>query len=252
MKYDDTDIAGRYDSARHMPEATRSLWLETVAKHVPPREVKVILDVGCGTGRFSAHLAQRFGARVIGIDPSTTMLAKAKENVVHPGVTFLDGDAAHLPVAGESVCLLYLSMVYHHIADPGIATREFVRVLRAGGFLCIRNSTTDLLDHVPYLEYFPGAKEFNRNRLPSQRDVIGTLESNGLPLLAHEVIEQRFADSWEEYCEKISQRGLSDLVALPDAEFDAGVRRMRRAAEQNAPSGPVLELINLFVFRKNG
>ena len=85
MDYDRTAIAKTYDAARgYSPEVLR-LWLELVAA-AAPRDVALIVDVGCGTGRFSRPLAERFDTRVIGIDPSQNMLEiagnKAKERNV--------------------------------------------------------------------------------------------------------------------------------------------------------------------------
>ena len=54
----------------------------------------------------------------------------------------------------------------------------------------------------------------------------------------------------EEYCDKISRRGLSDLAMLPDAEFEAGCRKLRQWASENRASGPVVEPLDLFVFKK--
>ena len=43
------------------------------------RESSTVLDLGCGTGRFSEGLATRSNANVVGVDPSRTMLAEAVE-----------------------------------------------------------------------------------------------------------------------------------------------------------------------------
>lgn len=250
MDYDETDLAQRYDMARQMPEQTMHLWLNTIGRYVPPRKLHVVLDVGCGTGRFSAALADKFDTDVIAIDPSETMLAKARATIIHPRVIFRQGQAEHLPIDDTSVDLVYLSMVYHHMSDPGIAAREFNRVLRPDGFLCIRNSTLDLLDTVPYLKYFPQAMEFNRKRIPTQNDIIETACANGFSLIKHKAVEQQFAVSLEEYSHKIGHRGLSDLAALTDAEFEAGMRRMKEAVKNNEESGPIVELIDLSIFKK--
>jgi ubiquinone/menaquinone biosynthesis C-methylase UbiE len=249
VNYDETDIAQRYDAARHIPDRTMRIWFDAIALHIPPSEIRRVLDVGCGTGRFSTRLAQEFEAEVIGVDPAETMLAKARMNTADSRVRFLVGVAERLPVSDESVCLAYLSMVYHHLCDPRNAFREFNRVLRDGGFLCIRNSTLDLLDEVPYLKYFPSALPYNRARLPSQRDVIDTAQQSGFSLVNHAAIAQEFAKSMDEYSAKISKRALSDLAALTDAEFDAGIRRMNEAQRQDSESLPIIEPIDLFVFK---
>ncbi len=246
--YDDTGVACRYDEARQLSQATMDLWLGAMAAHVATEDVRVVLDVGCGTGRFSGGLADRFDAQVIGVDPSQSMLAQAKRKLPHGKVSFCIGDAERIPAEEGSTCMIFLSMVYHHIQDTGRAAREFRRVLRDNGLLCIRNSTVDLLHRVPYLKHFPSARKFNQRRLPSQRDVIATMQSERLMLLRHEVIEQEFARSPDEYIAKIRRRGLSDLVALGEAEFQKGVRSMKEAAANE--SGPVIEPVDLFVFRK--
>ena len=54
----------------------------------------------------------------------------------------------------------------------------------------------------------------------------------------------------EEYYDKISRRGLSDLATLTDAEFEAGVQKMKQWASDNRGPGPVVEPLDLFVFMK--
>ena len=70
MDYDAYDIAEIYDRARALLPATALLWQELLADYIDPGAAPLILDLGCGTGRFSELLARRFGGQVIGIDPS--------------------------------------------------------------------------------------------------------------------------------------------------------------------------------------
>jgi ubiquinone/menaquinone biosynthesis C-methylase UbiE len=193
MNYDETDISERYDAGRRLSDRVLRLWLDEMSLYVKSDEIHVILDVGCGTGRFSIGLAETFDAEVIGVDPSQTMLAKARTNISHRRVTFHAGNAAELPVADGSSCLAFLSMVYHYIGNPARAFRELHRALRDGGFVCIRQSTLEFLDMVPYLKYFPAALEYDRARLPSQAEIAATAREAGLSLLRHSIIEQEFA-----------------------------------------------------------
>jgi hypothetical protein len=102
---------------------------------------------------------------------------------------------------------------------------------------------------VPYLKYFPPAREYDRARLPSQAEIVATAREAGLSLLRHSIIEQEFASSMREYRDKIKMRTLSDLAALSDAEFDAGIRRMEDDSEQEMTSA-ILEPIDLFILQK--
>jgi SAM-dependent methyltransferase len=94
----------------------------------------VAVDAACGTGRFSAMLAAR-GHRVIGVDSSPEMLARARANV--PGGDFRSGDLGALPVADASADLVTCGLALSHVADLRPAFTEFARVLRPGGHLVI-------------------------------------------------------------------------------------------------------------------
>ena len=250
VDYDNTTIAERYDRARQLPEATLEIWLDAIAELTSGHPMEIVLDVGCGTGRFSAGLADRLGAVVIGMDPSDTMLREARRKAPHPDVKFCNGRAEGLPFIDRSLSLVFLSMVFHHLSDQDAAIREFKRALDPDGLVCIRNSTTDLLNRVPYLKYFPRAEKINRKRLPSKQDVVRTMEQAGFSVVEHRVIQQHFASSFSEYCQKIGRRALSDLVHLSDADFEAGLLQMKQAVKTDAEAGPILEPVDLFVFQK--
>ncbi len=245
MEYDRTDIPATYVKARQLPEATLRIWLDAIADLIVG-PVRRIVDVGCGTGRFSDALAERFNARLIGIDPSFRMLSQARSD--GNNVRFIRGDTHAVPIRDDSSDLVFLSMVFHHLTEPIEATREWFRVLRAGGKLCIRNSTLDLHDRVPYLKYFPSARRVGKKMLPGKSELIGTIQANGFSLVDHTVINQVFAGSFNEYREKLAQRALSDLASITDSEFEEGLEAMARD-EDSQPDGPILEPVDLFVFK---
>ncbi|HEU5031084.1 MAG TPA: class I SAM-dependent methyltransferase [Spirillospora sp.] len=92
------------------------------------------LDAACGTGRFSAVLAER-GHRVVGVDGSPDMIDRARSRV--PDAEFRTGDLRHLPVADGSVDLVLCALALTHVPALGPAFGEFARVLRPGGHLVI-------------------------------------------------------------------------------------------------------------------
>src|SRR5215831_13796687 len=90
-------IAANYDAARsYRPDVLRQ-WLDLIATHVPSRPA-LIVDLGCGTGRFTYPLAERFETRVIGIDPSKKMLEVASKRLADNRVEFQLAAAEHLPL----------------------------------------------------------------------------------------------------------------------------------------------------------
>ena len=70
MDYDQSGIAKTYDEARALTPARHRHWQRLISAHVDRAAISLVVDLGCGTGRFSEMLAAELGARVIGLDPS--------------------------------------------------------------------------------------------------------------------------------------------------------------------------------------
>ncbi len=121
MDYDATDIASAYDRGRdHGPEFL-DLWMNVIESHVKDQRIKTILDLGCGTGRFSEALAMRFDADVIGIDPSKKMLEQARSKPSCGRIRYELGRGESIPLPDNSVDLVFMSMIFHHFDNPKLA-----------------------------------------------------------------------------------------------------------------------------------
>ncbi len=242
-------ISLRYDSGRRLPAETINLWLDAIAKHVPVRSVQAIADIGCGTGRFSRVLARRYRATVFGVDPSATMLASARRTARSRRLKFIRGAAEDIPLPDGSCDLVFLSQAYHHLSDEIQAGAEFKRLLKPRGFLCIRNSTTENLGSYLYHRFFPGALRFCRRLLPSRARVSRAMRKAGFDLAFRRAVQQVFAENHAEYARKIGLRTLSDLTAMPDRQFHAGLNRLETYCREHDTDEPIREDIDLFVFR---
>jgi 2-polyprenyl-3-methyl-5-hydroxy-6-metoxy-1,4-benzoquinol methylase len=96
---------------------------------------KLVLDVGCGMGRF-AEVATRWGARVVGIDLSLAAEV-AYENLRDRPTTFFQADVFKLPFAPESFDYIYSLGVLHHTPDCQAAFKVLPRLLKPGGRIAI-------------------------------------------------------------------------------------------------------------------
>jgi ubiquinone/menaquinone biosynthesis C-methylase UbiE len=243
MDYDKTDIAKTYHQARSHGPDFLELWMNTVASHVGPPVVRTVLDLGCGTGRFSEGLATRLNASVIGADPSIKMLGEGKRNG-HSRVSYICGPAESIPLDTGSVDLIFISMAFHHFTDPARAAQECRRVLRQNGRLFLRTGCRERVSVYPYVPYFPSSKALIEARLPSlefQREVF---KAASFQLLFSGVVVQEIASDYQEYADKLALKADSVLVSLDDKEFNAGVAAVR--AERNP--GPISEPIDFVVF----
>jgi len=246
MNYDQTTIDATYDAARGHTSAVMRQWLDLVAAHVP-FSPHIIVDVGCGTGRFSGPLADRFAAKVIGIDPSQRMLSVARTKHTSSRVDFRLGPAEKLPLADGCADLVFMSMVLHHILDKQAAAWECCRILRSGGRFCMRTCTRDIV--YPQTRFFPGMLPMLEADLPSAGEIVGLFEGAGLTSRTYARVTQTSATDWQHFADKVALRADSFLTRLPDEEFAAGMAELRAHAAQNVPE-PVTEMIDFFVFER--
>ena len=92
------------------------------------------LDVGCGEGRLTRHLAS-LGHRVVGIDASPTLVAAARASA--PDMDLHVADAAALGLDDASFDLVVSFMCLHDVDDLDGAASEIARVLEPGGVACL-------------------------------------------------------------------------------------------------------------------
>ena len=98
-----------------------------------------VLDLGCGTGYFCAGLKQRFPqADYYGLDIAQGMIEYAREGQPR-GEGWLVGDAEALPLANNSVDLVFSSLAIQWCYRPQLLFAELARVLRPGGY-CVFSS----------------------------------------------------------------------------------------------------------------
>jgi ubiquinone/menaquinone biosynthesis C-methylase UbiE len=247
--FDTSSIPARYDVARALTPAAIALWLDAIGSRVSRPSFDVILDLGCGTGRFTGALHRRFSARVIGIDRSREMLKNASATLGRCA-RFVQGAAECLPLCDDAVDMIFISQVWHHIQDKRAAAHEIARVLKPGGYLCIRTATLESLDNSVYLRFFPAALKIDGRIHPARADMVDAVELSRLKLTSHALIRQPVADNFSAYAERIALRGYSDLASISDEAFSHGLQRLRQFCDQQPKSEFVFDALDLFIFRK--
>jgi demethylmenaquinone methyltransferase / 2-methoxy-6-polyprenyl-1,4-benzoquinol methylase len=134
------DVAAKYDLTNDVLSAGNApLWRVATVRAVDPQPGEKILDIAAGTGTSSAALAKK-GAEVTALDLSAGMIAVGRER--HPEITFVEGDAEHLPFADDTFDAVTISFGLRNVNEPIAALAEMVRVLKPGGRVVICEFST--------------------------------------------------------------------------------------------------------------
>ncbi|TNF54425.1 methyltransferase domain-containing protein [bacterium] len=97
---------------------------------------KVILDAGCGMGRYT-RVAGQMGGEIIGIDLSWSILKAHQKTVDNPCVHIIQGDLLNLPFRKKQFDVIYSLGVLHHTPDPRKAFTNLSSCLKEKGIMSI-------------------------------------------------------------------------------------------------------------------
>jgi len=159
------------------------------------------LDVGCGVGLYTLWLAEAVGprGRVVGIEPSAERVEAARRLVggrLRSGrLEIRQGDGTALETAGGSFDWLWCGDALHHIPDTAGALKEFIRAMRPGGRIIIKESQV-----LPAM-FLPGHPELERR-----------LQRAEMEWSRHEAGERTFQERRQGTLASLREAGLSEVT----------------------------------------
>lgn len=125
-----------YDATRKLPDAAGAAITQGLLREIRDAGADRLLEVGIGTGRMARPL-MREGVRVAGVDISTEMMSRLREQLTpqHTPPDLLLGDATQLPLSDDSFRAVMIVHVLHLVSSMPAAIEEIKRVLAPGGVL---------------------------------------------------------------------------------------------------------------------
>ena len=228
-----TDLGYDADDLAELPKgADMGLGCGTPLAFAALNEGEVVLDLGSGGGIDAFLAGKQVGPRgkVIGVDMTPEMLAKARDNATRvsaANVEFRLGEIESLPIADRSVDVVVSNCVINLSPDKTSVFREAFRVLRPGGRLAI----SDIVASTPLPRHIaddPAALSGCIAGAPAIDDLRANLEAAGFAGIHIEINERSrsFIKGWSP------ESGAEHFVAA------AAIRAVRPAGEGCCGTAP--------------
>lgn len=207
---------------------------------------RLVLDVGCGMGRFS-DVATRWGATVVGVDLSRAVDSAAANLGSRPQFHVAQSDVFHLPFRPETFDVIFSLGVLHHTPSTRAAFDRLPSLLKTGGTIAIwvysadwfwtfadvyRRVTTRLPKRLLYAMSHLAVPLYHLYRLPAIRRLQPLL-----PVSMHPKASWRVLDTFDWYSPTYQWKHTYDevvpwleahgLEAIERLEFPVSVRGTR-------------------------
>lgn len=238
-----------YAVARSFSPSAEAAWGEAITRWLAPLKPTLVLDLGSGTGRFTPLLADRLGCRVVGVEPSDGMRERAIEGAAHSQVQYLAGDAENIPLDDDSCDAAWLGYMIHHVPDRAKCGRELGRAVRPGGLVLVAGAYTEKRREISLFRYFPAALRIVEG-FPLAEEITQTFAEGGLEHLATESVMHESAPSLAVAAKRTALRADTTLRLISDEEYAESQRALEEAAARETEPRPIVDSIDLLVFRR--
>jgi len=142
IAYSFSNAAKSYNSASRLQRHTGARLLKMLPDQLTPG---TIVDLGCGTGFFMKSLHEKYVAsKIIGLDLAEGMLKIVKSEIKYYDV-LLCGDAEKIPLADNSVDIIFANLSFQWCGQLALLAREISRIIKPGGRLAFTSLGRDTL-----------------------------------------------------------------------------------------------------------
>ncbi len=250
-KADYGEIAEVYDEVRRADLPHIAWWIAKLAAEGRLSKGKRLIDLGCGTGRWTIPLAERTGCEAVGLDSSAAMLEKARAKDPEGRVTWLEGDCESLALEPESFDCALMVLMMHHLEDHPNTFRGLFRILKPGGVFLIRQGTLDDILGDPMHRFFPEAVTIDRRRTPFRSEIEYWLSQAGFDPVRAETLKQHTYATNMRMLEEIQKKVASVLRLMADEAYEAGLERLTAHLRRHTDDASVRDSqFTLFVARR--
>lgn len=240
-KTDYSKIAKHFDRVRTVPGTLLSL----IIKYGGMNSNSMVLDVGCGTGRFPINLSSMTKCSLFGLEPSPEMLREAFLKDCSRRIVWIQGDGQKLPFPNEIFDCVYMTFVLHHIEMKDLALHEIYRVLKKGGrCVILTTSHSQIKRHV--LNSFPGVTAIDLKRFPSVPCIKKSMSRISFKSVHYHVFHRLESTPTIRYLERVRNKYASTLTLFSEEEFQRRFKVFQRRVQREY--GNQIKRVSGFIF----
>lgn len=201
-----------------------------------------IIDVGCGTGDFTRHLANLVAGRcrIIGVDARTASLRIAASETRKAGfsnrISYKKGDAYRIPVEDDFADLTCCRSLLLHLTDAQRAVAEMARITKPGGIVAAvepgrmrsfydpDNKKLTELDEELRRAYLEGMRKVEGKEFGIGEQLPSIFQRAGLKQTKVEIL----ADAWTPCDVRLTEEHVKAILKFTYRLFKEGKRNERR------------------------
>ena len=202
-------IAPGYDRITRLLSFGRdAVWKDRLIAGLPAGPVALCLDLACGTGDITLRLAAKYpAARIVGLDLSDAMLARARARAAGAGqIRFVTGDMGNTGQVAASVDIVTGGYALRNAGDLDETIAETFRILKPGGMAAFLDFSKPQGKSAQRLELFllrfwgglwgavfhrnPGVYTYiaeSLQRFPDRRQLAGKFQAHGFAIVSSEL-----------------------------------------------------------------
>jgi SAM-dependent methyltransferase len=242
-KADYSQIAKYYDTVRPTPA---DILLSKIIEYGKINANCAVLDIGCGTGRFSLSISVIKNLMFCALEPSIEMLRQAVVKDKSKRILWVRGDGQRLPFQDSLFDCVYMTAVIHHIENRKMALREIYRVSKKGRKCVIMTfSHSGIKKHITH--DFPGVVAIDLKRIPSIPSLKKMMTMTGFRDVHYHAVQlDEGYISTDEYLRRVRNKYMSTLTLLSKDDFQRGFKIFKEKVKRKY--GGQIRRVSWFVF----
>ena len=221
------DISKDYSMYRNASPAV----LNHILEKIKNKDIKKVLEVGCGTADYLFALTQQLKSDSYGFDNSENMIDEANKKIPELNLNVNDLHNS-FDYDYNFFDLVFSIDVIHYVKDLYHYFKECNRVLNENGIVLTVTDSEEDLKNRTITKYFPESLEIEKKRYPGINKIIENMKNNGFKDIEITHTEREYPMT-EEVFRKFKNKAFSSVRLLSEESFKEGIKRIEEDMEKN-------------------